>query len=68
MEGGTGTAARSRIRKRSALYALLSVPLAFHLFCIFLAPNANNYIGMVAVPLIEPYVRALSIASTWGER
>jgi len=63
---GKSLAGRRRLRNRSTLYAVLSLPLAFHLFCIFLAPNANNYIGMIAVPWVEPYVRALSIASTWG--
>jgi hypothetical protein len=48
------------------LKAALSVGVAFHLFCIFLVPNSQNYVGYIVAPIVEPYIRMLSLSSTWG--
>ena len=53
-------------RKYMFLKAVLSVGIAFHLFCIVLVPNSQNYVGYLVAPVVEPYIRMLSLASTWG--
>jgi len=57
---------QKRRRRNLFLKATLSVGVAFHLFCIFLVPNSQNYVGYIAAPVVEPYIRMLSLASTWG--
>lgn len=53
-------------KKRTFLKAILSMGIAFHLFCIVLVPNSQNYLGFLAAPVVEPYIRMLALASTWG--
>jgi hypothetical protein len=53
-------------RKFLFLKAVLSLGIAFHLFCIVLVPNSQNYVGYIVAPVVEPYIRTLSLASTWG--
>jgi hypothetical protein len=44
----------------------LSVFILFHLFCILLAPNSDNYTGFRFGKLIQPYVFFLELTNNWN--
>ena len=46
--------------------AALSLLLVFHLFCVLLAPNAETHLGKRAAPIVEPYLDALGLSSSWS--
>jgi hypothetical protein len=52
--------------RRKAFKIALSVFLAFHFFCISLVPSGQNYAVYLVAPIVEPYVKLLSIGSTWS--
>jgi hypothetical protein len=45
---------------------VLSVFLVFHLTCVLLAPNSDNYAGMALTPLIQPYLTFFEMTNTWN--
>lgn len=45
---------------------ILSLPIAFHLFCVLLAPNSGNYLGQRVAWVVEPYINFLEIATPWA--
>jgi len=53
-------------RKRFWLKVGLNFVLVFHLMGIALAPLGMNYIGHQLGPWLEPYLRSLQLASSWG--
>jgi len=52
--------------KRIGWKAGLNSLLVFHLMGIALAPLGLNYIGHQLGPWLEPYLRSLQLASSWG--
>jgi hypothetical protein len=44
----------------------LSAVIAFHLFAIVLSPNKNTWLGYQCAKIVEPYVNALELASSWS--
>lgn len=44
----------------------LSLFLAFHLFCILIAPNSQNYLGARVSKIVAPYVTFFELGSQWG--
>ncbi len=52
--------------KNSLVKAVLSLGIAFHFFCVLLVPSGQNYVGYLVAPIVDPYVKMLSIGSTWG--
>ncbi|MBI3543207.1 MAG: hypothetical protein HY075_08045 [Deltaproteobacteria bacterium] len=45
---------------------LISVFLAYHLFCVILAPNSMSYLGGRFHWVVAPYVSFFNLASQWG--
>ncbi len=48
------------------LKAALSVWIVYHLFAVMLIPNSQSFLGMKAVPWIEPYANFFEFTNIWS--
>ena len=44
----------------------LSLFLVFHLFCVLLVPNSDNYMGEFFLKVTQPYLFFLELTNTWN--
>lgn len=50
----------------TVIKAALSAFIVFQLFSVLLVPNAQNWLGTKAAPVIEPYVNFFELTNAWS--